>query len=347
MFQSSTLLAAKFSTLILVLSTTSIARANQPIEFDLPNVIPGEVAPSAFGGNQVSFPLRLSSLIIDPEAASVDRWIIRCAPRKRTPVVDYSPKTELHSDYEGPIQVTQTNENTHSFGVGVNADYQKMVRGNIGLDDQSRKSNSRKFNQVAPLQTVVASGTFDRGHGVFFKLRSTPTSVLEGEKTFQVSFAISDDWRGGVFDVTVVAQKTARGFAGDDHIHTLASRHFVVAVYPAGITQSRELAIQLAQAERELRRVAVHTEVMSSTKKNPVESLFGSLTAWAKNDPKPNPSSHWLPRVLSRSADPYTDKSISRLPMSTRVAVLDYCQARDDFENQTVSNETLVSVDQG
>jgi hypothetical protein len=46
----------------------------------------------------------------------------------------------------------------------------------------------------------------------------------------------------------------------------------------------------------------------------------------------PSPSAHdWLQRVLTQRADPYLDKTISRLPMPVRLAVLEYNDRRRDF----------------
>lgn len=332
---------------VLFLGAPSVVAKNAAIEFDLPNTAAGVFQASPDGQHQVTFSLRLSSLIVNPSAGSVDQWIVRCTPRTRLRVLDYAPKTELHSGIDGPIQITQTRENSESFGLGLNADYQKMFGGHMGLDDQEKNLDSKKFNRLAPLQTVIASGTIDRGHGVFFKLRSTATSVLEGEKQFEVTFAVPSNWRRSIFDVSVIAQENVRGFSTSQHNHTLAAQHFPVAVYRSDDPQSHQLAQQLAAAERELRILADQISAQQSQQSSPWKHAIDSFTRWVAPDTTSKETERWLPRVLNQTADPHHDKTIRRLPMPVRVAVLDYAEARDAFENQSrVSHQTLVADQQ-
>ncbi|TWT92108.1 hypothetical protein [Stieleria varia] len=315
--------------------------AGSSIEFDMPQVVAGVCSDRPDGGRQVQVELRLSSLVSGGSGSKVDQWIIRCTPQSRITVLDYDPKTELHSGVEGPIKVTQTREDVDSFGIAADINYSHLARGHVGMDDQQKRINSQQYDRVAPLHTVMASGTINRGHGVFFKLRETPTLVLEGEKRFHVTFAIPDGWRGDLLDVTVHAQQDTMTFAGDVKAETVQMNHFVVAVYCAGDVQARELAEQLARNERRLRELASK----STPRTPPWKQALESLTPW--NDSDGMEHSNWLDRLLAGAADPMIDKTISRLQMPVRVAVLEYDDTRKAFRElgaeQSIQGESGVS----
>ena len=44
-----------------------------------------------------------------------------------------------------------------------------------------------------------------------------------------------------------------------------------------------------------------------------------------------SPQRQWLDRVLHDQASPHTDHDLTSLPMDTRVAILDYIEAREEF----------------
>ena len=125
------------------------------------------------------------------------------------------------------------------------------------LIEAKKTLDSYQYNQIAPVQAVTASGTIDRGRGVYFKLRWTATQVLEGEKKFTLTFRVPEAWRSGLMDVSVIAQSHHSSFAKwDDGVKTIGAANFVVAVYRQGDREAAKAAQVLAESELKLREVA-------------------------------------------------------------------------------------------
>lgn len=304
---------------------------NSIIHFDLPQTtIARPVAGEAGGDSLVTIELKLSSLIAAPDVPRIDQWLVQCQPRDRSlSIADYAPRTEVCSDIAGTIQFKKTNEHNKSIGFSIDGNYGSFARGKSGIDQASKDINSYQLERIAPVQAVTASGTINRGLGVYFKLRWTAQQVLEGEKTFQLTLRVPPNWRGSLIDVSVVAQSEQKTFAGfDSETKTLGSADFIIAAYLQGDLQAEARARQLFDAELTLRSAASQYSPKPSL--HSVTSLLRHVAM--KLDVEPSkPDSDWIERLLLCRADPYLDKEIQKLPMPLRVAVLDYVDIRDDF----------------
>ena len=273
---------------------------------------------------------QLSSLIASPSLPRIDQWLVKFQPRDpQIAITDYAPRTDLGSDVDGSIQVKNINEQQKSLGLSLAGDYTKILQGTAAAEGASKITNSEQFNRIAPVQAVTASGSINRGRGVYFKLRWTAQQVLEGEKSFQLTFQVPPQWRGSLVDISVSAQSKRRSFAGWDHqVKTLGSANFVVAVHPQGDREAAEQAKRIALAEQALRDMAaLHPQRHSP------QSLPGMIRHLAiKLDlDSPCPNQRWIQRLINGEADPYMDREISRLPMELRVAAIDYHDARNKF----------------
>ena len=141
--------------------------------------------PIPYDPTLVTVELQLSSMIEAPEVPRIDQWLIRCQPRDNEVwIADYAPRTETASELASPIQVKQTEEESNSLGLSLDAAYGHVAHGNAGTDHTQKNINTVQFDRMALEQTVTASGTINRGRGVYFKLRWTAQQILEGEKTF-------------------------------------------------------------------------------------------------------------------------------------------------------------------
>ena len=331
-------IARGFSLVVfLCASSTQHALANAPVvRFDLPAIVPAvdtsvpAVARSAPNGSrEVTVQLPLSSLIVDTgrrasSAPPIDHLLVKCSMRDQHPVVSYSPRTELETDYAGPISFTEKTENSDSVGLNLDSTSPPFAHGHLGAEISDKESNSAQFSKQAPMQAVVASGTTNRGRGVYFKFRWTAQQVLEGEKLFQVSFAVPNQWRGGLVDVKVVAKGTGKTLFGDKKLEDVATQHFVVAVHQDDDPKAAEIAMRLANLDQKLASMSQDHTAGSAT-----------IGDWLRNTliPSPARSSHrhqpadWYQRFVVGLADPHTDKQIRKLPMPVRVTVLDYADA--------------------
>ncbi len=314
------------------LCSATFAHGDQSvIHFDLPPVtVARPVEAELDDDSLVTIELKLSSMIATPDVPRIDQWLVQCQPRDTLlSIADYAPRTEVASDITGPIQIKKSNESTKSIGIAVDGAYGYLAHANSGIDRGSKDIDSYQLDRIAPVQAVTASGTINRGLGVFFKLRWTAQQVLEGEKTFRLTLRVPANWRAGLIDVSVIAQSGQKTFPGwESETKTLGSADFVVAAYRQGDLQAAAQARQLFDAEYTLRSTA--REYCSEPSPHSLTSLLHSLAS--KLDHQPNSSDlAWIDRLLLCRADPHFDKEIRKLPMPVRVAVLDYVDIRDSF----------------
>jgi len=275
----------------------------------------------------VSITIPVSSLIESPELLRVDQWLIRVQPRQRTlKVVDYAPRTAVAAETNGPIQVVLSDEDRQSVGLSVDGAL-ALAAGHLGIESAAKASESMQYETPPPMEVVVASGTIDRGRGVYFKLRSTAGQVLDGEKRLHVSFAVPPQWRAGLFQIAVTAQSVRRTLGGlDSGVKTLGSERFMVAAYREGDEQARHLSRRLAIAEQRLRETA-HLQANHSVT---LTSLFQNLP-FAGRAASGESIRHDVERLIHGEADPYMDRVIRKSTKRFRKAVLDYFEIRDEL----------------
>ena len=312
--------------------SASVHAANQDnapeIFFDLPLVSAGVPLQTSSASQLVDVELRLSSMIVAPNPQRIDQWIVRCQPRQDgIQIADYAPRTEVTSPIQGPIQVKLTDEKTESVGLAVNGTYGDLARGNVGADRGSKKAECLQYDRVAPVHAVTASGTINRGRGVYFKLKWTEQQVLEGEKVFHLTLSVPAAWRSGLIDVSVIAQSEKKSFGGwDRDVVTLGRASFVVAVYRTGDSEAMAAARNLADAEDNLRR----TVTANRYHKNPITGLVQNVAELFDSKRQVAPQ-QLLEQLLVEGASPHVDKQLLQLPVQARVVALDYCDAREAF----------------
>ncbi|KAA5540972.1 hypothetical protein FYK55_18890 [Roseiconus nitratireducens] len=317
------------------------AMAETPrIQFDLPSVAPAFESTCGNGGREVSFDLVLSSLVVDLREGSprerppIDHLLVRCRLRDRLPIVDFAPRTELQSDFASPIAISNKQEKNKAFQMGIDAVYPPLGGGHLGADEKKTHSDSTQFERQPPMQAVVASGTTDRGRGVYFKLRWTSQQVLEGQKHFRLTVAVPPSWRGGLVDVSVVAHGREQPLFGAAKLKPIAGADFVVALHQEHDAEAAAIAVKLAQLDRTL---AEYARGRAGSNSNAFAQFFQRVLM---PEDQAGLGKNWYRRITHDQADPYLDEQIRSLPMPVRVAVLDYDQASRELQqlNQAESS---------
>jgi hypothetical protein len=213
------------------------------------DVTPPEFSETRPDERLVECSLRLS---VSLESGSIDEVesirveIADCDKRLR--VFNFSPSTRLESEFSKDIQTTKTMEKSHSFSASLGGELPVPIGGmvahvtpTIGGGKGGKEVVTEKTFRVAPMQAVVASGTMNEEHGVFFSLRPSPTSSLEGVHEFSVQFVVPATWRGDA--VRVSCQAT-----GEQKVLWMkqqkvwAQKSSAVALYLAGDIVARKAA---------------------------------------------------------------------------------------------------------
>lgn len=319
------------STLLTFVAFTTIAQLlhadENLVQFDVPTYLQTSMPNEA---GLVDVQITVSSFVQDANNIDVEQWVIKVQPRDMITIADYAPKTSASSETDGGIKIKQTSEDTQAFGLGLKSDLANFADGNFGVDRGQKELFSQEYSLLSPVQTVTASGTINRGRGVYFKWRRTPNQVLEGDKTFRLTLQADDSWSGSLLDISVKAYTKRRAFGTlDQQMVTVGHSEFAVPVIPQGNAESKSLALQLARAERHLRELADQAG-HSSVCEPSLSSILHSVASKLEFDSPPN-DIKWVDRLVCGHADAYVDEKISRLPMHIRRAAINYQKQRQRF----------------
>jgi hypothetical protein len=240
-----------FSTSTLSTSTASAAQ----IEFDLPPAIEcRDVTPPDFQAAHpdlkvVEGKLRISARVISgAENEIVDFLYTIASPEHTMRFQDYLPNTMLESAVaEDQIEITDASEKTSATGADVHVVY-KLFSIGANHAQGSKKSEGSRYKQIASKELVLASGTTDREHGVFFRLRPSRSASLEGAKEFTFLATVSKSWRGDLCLISCVA-RTKKSSYFSNTVAPAGEILTQVGVHLSGDGEAAKLAGQLRQME--------------------------------------------------------------------------------------------------
>ena len=153
-----------------------VAQADEVV-FDLPSVVEcRDVTTTEFAAatphlKQIEAKVRISARECDGAPVEILQLDYEIRTSGAVRVVDYGPRTTLESSIVlDQIDINATAENSQSLGAEAAILYKPGVLGG-SRTTSAKKSEAKHFKQVAAKDVVLASGTLDREHGVFFRLR--------------------------------------------------------------------------------------------------------------------------------------------------------------------------------
>lgn len=167
---------------------------------------------------------------------------------RRLRVFDFSPSTRLESDLAGDIEWSKTTESSHSFSASLGGELPAGVGGlvahvtpTVGGGKGGKEVIKETQKRVAPQEAVIASGTIDHEHGVYFTLRPSPTSSLEGVHELSVQFIVPKDWRGDAVRISCQATGQQKVLWMKQQ-KVWAEKSTAIALYQSGDNAARRAA---------------------------------------------------------------------------------------------------------
>ena len=243
------------------------------VAFDIPSkvecrdVTPEKCAAVHTTMKVIEAKFRISASFVDGEEAStVDFVYMISSPDMRLKVLDFLPNTTLESSTaEGHIEVTDSTESTDALTGDARVAYSILSLG-ASKNLSNKKTESNHYQRVAPKHLVLASGTVNRGNGVFYKLRPSEGGSLEGAKEFVLMAIVPKKWRGDWCTV-ICSARTHKKSAVSNSISITGIEQAHVGLYLAGDTEASELAESLTQVQlahggllsKQLTKEATHT----------------------------------------------------------------------------------------
>jgi hypothetical protein len=245
------------SVAIVLAGSTGSARAAEAVRvrFDIPDkiecrdVTPERCAAAHPTQKVIEAKFRISaSLIEGTETSVVDFDYMIASPDMRLKILDYLPNTTLESTYaEDRIEVADLTEAAESSTAEARVGY-SVLSLTTGRSQNAKRSEQNHYQRVAPKSLVLASGTIDRGHGVFYKLRPSVGATLEGAKEFTFLAIVPKDWRGDWCTFVCAARykkkslvSSSVALAGVDSAH--------VGLYLMGDAEASDLGARLCQLQ--------------------------------------------------------------------------------------------------
>ena len=118
---------------------------------------------------------------------------------KSLEVAAFIPKTELTTDVLDPIVVIEEIDKGVSGQASIRYQIVPSGTGQATADAGGNVHNSIKstvqYKKLPPKSLLVASGTENRRHAVFFKFMPNTQTTLEGERVVSVIFSVPNDWK--------------------------------------------------------------------------------------------------------------------------------------------------------
>jgi hypothetical protein len=183
------------------------------IVFDLPPAIEcGDVTSPQFAAvhptmKVVEGKLRISARVAGGSEEKIVDFLYEIAnPARSMRFQDYLPNTLLESAVaDDQIEITDNAENCKTTGAEARVAYKLFSLG-ANHNQSSKKSELSRYRQIAAKELVLASGTTNREHGVFYRLRPSRSASLEGAKEFTFLAKVPKTWRGDVCTISCAAR---------------------------------------------------------------------------------------------------------------------------------------------
>ena len=255
-----------FAMLVLATASQAATAAGPRIDFDVPEAVAcrevarEEAVDETPTDKFIEARFQISSLLRSGREADLSHYLYRIEDVRRTmQVVDYLPKTQLSSQIVGKVSVDAKQGGSSNIGGSLSARYDGIATGSLNAG-ASKSSESRvRYELLPPKELLAASGTILRGHGVYFKLRPSKQTSLEGAKEFVCVLRVPASWQAGTVTIHCEAFGTAKGGTS-----VCGRAEFRVALYLPGDEKAKAAAVELVRAkgayERALAAHKIHVK---------------------------------------------------------------------------------------
>jgi hypothetical protein len=333
--RSLTLMAALSSVFAAVL-LPAMQALGQSVAFDVPAIViaepvnPKVVSDPITGGQLMRLRISLSTVIAPDFHGSISEYLVEISsPGQRLRVIDFWPKNEAYSEYDGTVTVESSRHKDERFQFGLGAAYPGVGSAHASGDYRNRLNVNESYQRRPPMQAVTSSGTIRQGFGVFYKFRPGPVDVLEGSRQVAILVEVPQGWRADLLRVSMTAAGSKNSLSAETTGHRgaiLSTQQFWITTHREGDTAAAAVALSYVRHERHLRGLAVSLQQEVQKRSSP--SLWHRVgVALDVVDNKIPPD--YLSRVLFGPADPAFSHGKHHLPIDLRVAILDYWDHRD------------------
>ncbi len=255
LFPSVTSFRLKYLAVWAVALSASGLLAAPPVSFDAPAVVPavpieGDLAITPSPDSElleITFPVSTLVQTRQPLPA-YQLWFFCQAPGVSWRVVDFAPQTELTTPYAGPLQTDTQKETSHRLGLHFAGPLEPWGNGQATSELAGKEKRTTRVAEAPPMMLLQASGTIDRGTGVYYKFRPSRQTTLEGMRQLRIVVEVPRSWQTSLVRLHCLAEPIEEGVA------PFGEAVFAVAIYRAGSSGALARAERFTMAEREFHR---------------------------------------------------------------------------------------------
>lgn len=239
-------------------SGSPAAHAAEPrVLFDIPDKIEcRDVTPPACAAAHptrkvIEAKFRISAGFLEGnEDTIVDFTYMISSPKMRLKILDYLPNTTLESRFaDDRIEVADFTETTDTASAEARVAYTIFSLDAV-KNHLHRKTEQNQYQKIAPKTLVLASGTMNRGHGVFYKLRPSNEASLEGAKEFTFLAIVPREWRADWCTFVCSARANKKSLLGTSVVSVGVTK-VDVGLYFCGDPEAGNLAGRLCLLQQE------------------------------------------------------------------------------------------------
>jgi hypothetical protein len=227
------------------------AKFDVPDKIECKDVTPAKCAAAHPDLKVIEAKVRISASIeAGTEDAIVDFTYMIASPKMRLKILDYLPNTTLESRYaDDRIEVADKIEDTATTNIEGIAGY-SIFSLSGALNQVNKRTESNQYERIAPKSLVLASGTMNRGHGVFYKLRRSNTASLEGAKEFTFLAIVPKEWRADYCTIVCTSRANKKNLLGSSVVSAGAVR-VDVGLHMTDDREASELCTKLCRVQQE------------------------------------------------------------------------------------------------
>ncbi|MDA7980376.1 MAG: hypothetical protein MPJ50_16585 [Pirellulales bacterium] len=304
------------------------------VGFDVGYLIPcREITPPEFAAANpnemlVEAVFDISSLIQAGEESDLVQVFYRLHGCGALSVVDHLPRTEFATDVAGPIQVERKGEKSAKLGGNAAGEYPGVVNAKLNLSAGTSNATTVRYELLPPQELVAASGTVNRGRGVYFKLKPSARESLEGARQFVCVFRAPRSWRADVVTVSCSAVYSASLLSPTfEETIDCGRAEFQVGLYLEGDEPARGVMTEFLNArERLLTAVTANRERLEARLFANHVPGWGKLRALVESRNVAEIAHEVEQRHIARTLDALD------VPAKFDLIVGDYCSAKIRLE---------------
>ena len=317
------------------------------VAFDLNPMAPARESNSIGLMNQlpnsrmVDVQLDVSALFTPGDAAVITEYTVRIVSRHEdVQVADYSPRTEMQTDVFGPMQISQEGDRVREAAIRGAGGYPGVGTAQGYAYHHDNSHETVHYAKKPSMELLNAAGTLERRRGVYFKVRQSSQTTLEGARPFRIVFEVPNSWRADLLDVTIEA-------AGLENSHSkrprvLYAQQFVVALYQEYDENAANAATRYVRQQESLKQFAktYAKTIEQRSYPTPIHKLGAKLDMYEPSIPQ-----QWLETLVFQQGVSYNLTKLSHLPVDVRVAILNYLDQKHLMESMsgTIQNASMIS----